>query len=61
MKLTDANNNTEIEIAASAIVSVREYPPGQTNVSTTDPSFPIIQCAESVDEVRRRKKEELGQ
>ena len=58
MTLTDANSGTPVVLAASSITSIREYPAGQTEVSTTDPSFPLVQVEESVEEVERIRQEE---
>lgn len=51
--LTDANSGTKVLLAPAAITSVREFPAGQCEVSTTDPSFPVIQVSESVEHVQR--------
>jgi hypothetical protein len=60
VRVTDANSGTVIELAASAVVSIREYPAGQCQVSTTDPSFPVIQASESVEDLERARREELA-
>lgn len=60
MTLHDANSGNEIELPASSILVVREYPANQCWVETSDTAMPVIQPSESVEDVERMRKEELS-
>ena len=57
MKLTDYND-ADVEVPASQVVMVEEQPVGQTMLALAGGIF--LQVKESVEEVRRRMKEEAG-
>lgn len=60
MRVTDKLTGRAVEVSVSSVVSIREYPAGETMVSTSDPSIGVIQATESVDELVSRLHEEMS-